>query len=116
MSSESEQDFANDVIRSTGFTFENFKKNPDKWRPNKNEWFDAAEQGELIVNYKKQKYFVRLPSGNRYECETLAKVEKIFAAEGYKKEHVFFKSVIREGATTDRFCEVTWEVKPECLR
>lgn len=111
-----EQKFVNDVIKSTGMTFEAFKKNPEKFRARTDDWFVAADEGNLIVNHAKNKYYAQLPSGNSYSCPTLGHVERVFAAEGYRKEHLYFKSEMRQGATTDYFCKVTWEVKPECLK
>lgn len=116
MSEGMSREFVDSVIKSTGFTFDAFKKNPDKWRKRDDDWFTAADEGKLIVNHKKNKYYARLPSGNKYACPTLAHVERIFITEGYKRQDLYFKSEMRQGATTDYFCEVTWEVKAECLK
>lgn len=116
MSEGIDQKFVNDVINKTGFTFENFKKNPQQFRSRTDDWFVAADEGKLNTNYSRQKHYAKLPSGNEYECMGLKDVEFIFRSEGYKQSHLYFKSEMRQGATTDYYCRVTWEVKPECIK
>lgn len=62
-------------------TFDQFKKNPDKWRKRKEEIFESADLSSITFkdSVKRQVYMWR----DKYTCKTLEQLETICKSEGY---------------------------------
>jgi hypothetical protein len=57
-------------------SFEEFARNPDKWRARKDHWFEAVDKGSQMIGsvVSKQKYFVEgVPCATLEKCEQHAK-------------------------------------------
>jgi hypothetical protein len=68
------------LFKNTNFpSFAEFAKNPDKWRANKNDLFEAIEKNSTAYKISKHRYFWR----GIYEVDTLEKIQKIAEDEGY---------------------------------
>lgn len=87
-------DFA--ALNKLGFpTFDEFKKNPDKWRKATDELFkscDASMQlAQIRGRMKTQKYSWR----DKYFCESLEQLERIAKEEGYSAEDLEMIPIVK---------------------
>jgi hypothetical protein len=68
------------LFENTNFpTFEEFKKNPDKWRAHKDEIFESIQNGSSTYRLGKVRYFWR----GIYEASSLENLQKIAEEEGF---------------------------------
>jgi hypothetical protein len=75
------------AIDNLGFpTFEEFSKDPDKWRTNKNEIFDSIEN--LNVYFKNRVKRVKYLWRGKYKCKTLGSLYDVASREGYSGDQV----------------------------
>jgi hypothetical protein len=71
------------IIQNCGFpTFDEFRKNPDKWRRKNDDLLESADQSSIAFrkNIQKTKYMWK----NSFECKSLEQIERIAKEEGYK--------------------------------
>lgn len=76
-------DFARNADKHGFCTYEQFKKNPDKWRPHKDQLFRSVDKGAFDDNLKKSiadyRYYFE-----GYRCETMESVENLSREMGIK--------------------------------
>lgn len=77
---------------SMGFcTFEEFRKNPAKWRPDPEQLFASVERAASIVN--KDMKWIRYEI-DFYKCDTLEKVQDVCRQIGYREGDLTAKILI----------------------
>lgn len=75
------QDTLQWLFTNTNFpTFEEFCKNPDRWRQNKNEIFDSIENCNVF--FKERVNSVKYYWRGKYYCKSLARVQDCARNEG----------------------------------
>lgn len=62
-------------------TFEEFKKNPGKWRKKDDDLLASADKGGKIINEVAQKFYYELGG---YRTTSLTEIERIAKSEGVK--------------------------------
>lgn len=81
--SASLQDTLNWLFTHTNFpTFEEFCRNPDRWRQNKNEIFDSIEN--MNVFFRERVHSMKFYWRGKYYCKNLARVQDCARNEGYE--------------------------------
>lgn len=82
-------------------TFDEFKKNPDKYRKAADEVFASADASTQVQGMRKkldsQKYMWR----NVYECSSLEQLERIAREEGYEANDLEMLPITRKLHGTD---------------
>lgn len=93
-------------------TFEEFAKNPDKYRLKKEYALDAIDKGtSLFRNVSHHVYKIKTKSGMIYDCgESLEKAQYIAKQEGFDLTELKCCPEFREGFSTRIYLEVTFEV------
>lgn len=94
-------------------TFDEFRKNPNKWRERPEEIFEAADKSSLSLrdSLKRQVYFWR----DTHQCESLEQVERIAREEGYGPQDLAEEPRVRpmHGSTADHDMEVVIRFWPK---
>lgn len=86
------------LLENTNFpTFAEFSKNPDKWRANKDDLFEAIQNSSHSFKISKQRYFWR----GIYEVDSLEKIQKIAEEEGFSGSELEMQPIARERITDD---------------
>ncbi len=93
-------------------TFEEFAKNPDKWRYGSNQIVNAIDRGtSLFSNVSHHTYKIKTKSGMIYDCgQSLEKAEYVARQEGYGLADLKCRPEMREGFSTKMYVEVLFEV------
>jgi hypothetical protein len=92
--SDIELDEALPALIAMGFpTFDEFRKNPDKWRKGKNEVLESADTSSITFKdqVKRQVYMWR----NQYTCKTLEQLETICKSEGYDPRDLQMRPIVK---------------------
>lgn len=107
---DSMDEIMNDPHKFGAPTFEEYKKNPAKWRARTDNAFaQIADNKQNLRNVREYRYKIQLPSGTVYNCQSLEKVEAIAIQEGFRVEQLKVKPEVRQTATTGYYIEVTFE-------
>lgn len=70
------------LVKNSNFpTFEDFCKDPDRWRNRKDSIFESADQSSQT--FKKQVKSHRYSWKDQYLCESLEQIERIAKEEGF---------------------------------
>ena len=104
-------DFYADAVRAGAIpTFEEFKKDPDKMRRDRENLFAQIDQGQTMLrNLKRQKYFFKTRSGNKYECgKSLERVAAIALEEGIHFSQLKPYPELVEDSSATITCEITF--------
>jgi hypothetical protein len=72
-------------------TFEEFCKDPDKWRQKEDEQFALADKGSSILKHYVTKQIYEIDG---YRCRSLDEVDKIAKSQGYSLDQLEFSPVI----------------------
>ena len=90
-------DFAKNADKYGFCTYEQFKKNPDKWRPNRNQLLtsvdNGAQEGSLKNKIESTRYYLE-----GYRCEKLEKVEDLAREMNIKTEDLKIGGIVQEKA------------------
>ena len=93
---ENEQEFAEAIdflMRNTNFpSFEQFAKDPDKWRNQEEDLFVAIEQ--MNVFFKDRVKNVRYYWRGVHRCDTLERLQYITREEGYKGSDLEMQPIV----------------------
>lgn len=101
-------------LQNTGFpSFQEFCKNPDKYRKKKDEAFNAVDQAGSTIKplITKQTYEIF-----GYKCDNLEKVEKIASDHGYSIDQLAFRPYLKPvpgGSGSQPKCEVHTIFEPQ---
>lgn len=81
------------TTRSNFPTFDEFRKNPDKWRERPEEILEAVDSSSHTFRdvIKRQVYFWR----DTHECKSLEQVERIAREEGYDLSGLEMEPLVR---------------------
>lgn len=82
------------ALIAMGFpTFDQFRKNPDKWRKGTNEVLESADLSSVTFkdSVKRQVYMWR----NKYTCKTLEQLETICKSEGYNPKDLQMRPIVK---------------------
>lgn len=94
-------------------TFDQFRKNPDKWRKGTNEVLEAADQSSVTFksSVKRQVYMWR----NKYTCKTLEQLETICKSEGYSPKDLQMRPIVKpiNGTSNQGQVEIVIQFWPE---
>ena len=94
-------------------TFDEFKKNPDKWRLRPEEIFESIDASSVSMRkaVQGQKYFWK----NLYECNSLEQLDRIAKEEGFSPDQLEMKPIARplHGTSADNGLEIIVEVWPK---
>lgn len=98
------------MLRQSGWpSFEEWKKNPEKYRQAKENMFAQVDQGSsLLKNLKRQKYYFKTIAGNKYECQSLNKVAEIAEQEGLQLSELSCHPELVEDSSATITCQVTF--------
>lgn len=99
------------VMNSNFPTFDEFKKNPHKWRRAKEEIFEGIDRGSLTTNDKKHIYYWR----DQYRCSSLEQAQRIAQEEGYAGSELQEEAIRRprQGSTSSQDTEVVIRLWPK---
>jgi hypothetical protein len=81
------------IYANTNFPrFEEFQKNPDKWRVNEEDIFISLAQMEVFFRsrVKSVNYYWR----GKYRCKTLEELQRVTRNEGYKGSDLDYQPVV----------------------
>ena len=82
------------ALIAMGFpTFDQFRKNPDKWRKGTHEVLESADQSSVTFknSVKRQVYMWR----NQYTCKTLEELERVCTSEGYSPKDLQMRPIVK---------------------
>lgn len=86
-----------DLIKNHGFpSFQEFSKNPDKWRANKEDIFESIQNGSTAYKLGKVRYFWR----GQFEG-SLEKIQRIATEEGYEGNELEMEPISKEKISLD---------------
>jgi hypothetical protein len=100
------------LVVHCGFpTFDEFKKNPDKWRRDKEEMFVAIDRGSSVKTDKKQIYYWK----DLYRCSSLEQAQRIALDEGYTASDLQEEPIrrTRQGSSSAQDTEVIVRLWPK---
>lgn len=96
-------------VKTTGITFEMFKKNPSILRKSKEHMLEISDRGQsMFGNVKKQRYFLKLLDGRIYEAKSLEKLQYIADCEGVDLNSCALRPELREDTSTSITLEITY--------
>lgn len=103
-------------LTQRGFpTFEEFKKNPDKWRPRSEEILESADRSSISYRARlgKQSYMWK----DQIECKTLEQLQRICKEEGYDPLNLEMRPILkpRGGTGKDRRTDLVIQFWPKHL-
>lgn len=80
-------------------SFEEYRKNPDKWQKRPEELFESIDQSTLSHKKRliKQKYRWK----DLWECKTLEELERVYKGEGFTMDDLEMVPSIRNANGTD---------------
>lgn len=88
-----------ELIKNHGFpTFQEFAKNPEKWRKSREDIFESIQDGSTSYLLGKVKYFWR----GIYEAESLEKLQNIAQNEGYEGCELEMQPISTERISLDK--------------
>ena len=102
--------YAKAVQSGTIPSFEQFKKNPEIFRQNKENVFAQIDQGQtLLKNLRDQVYFFKTRAGIKYDCgKSLNRVAEIAKEEGLLFSDLKPYPEVREDVSAKVKCEITF--------
>lgn len=92
-------------------TFEEFKKNPSKYKLSDTHWLDVADKGQtLLKNVREHHYKIKSRTGIIYSCgSSIDKLAYIAGQEGYSlKQLKIISAELREDFSTHIILETTY--------
>lgn len=114
------QDFSfNDILdnpEAYGLpTFEDFQKNPAKWKRRPEDEINAIDRGDPMLGCF-QKYYIQTRTGRRYGPYSLELIESIAVDEGLNIHHDFIKDPqLRPDGSGGFYNEVTFKPNPNAI-
>jgi len=99
------------VAHSNFPTFDEFRKNPDKWRRSKDEIWEGIDRGSIVQSDKKQIYYWK----DRYVCNSLEQAQRIAQEEGYSGSDLQEEAIRRPraGSSSSQDTEVVIRLWPK---
>ncbi len=102
-STQFDNEFEKDPSKFGFCSFEDFRKNKDKWTPKKDQIFEVIDNGSQAYKLKVRKYIYFY---EHYKCDSLEQVQRHFDGQGLGSNDIVFlpRFITNEHGGND--CEV----------
>lgn len=105
-----------DWLLTRGFpTFDEFRKNPDKWRLRPEQLFESADASTQVPHFRKLVSTQKWQWKDQFKCDSLEQIERIAKEEGFQVQDLEMEPLVNRihGTSADNQVEIVVRFWPK---